>query len=139
MRRGRIVSSGDGKISKRTMIKAHRKLALQDLSGRGHDVGLEVNWNKSKEVKDCKYVKIKVGDGPEAVIKQDHLFTLLMAISPPKQTDKMVGTMATYQGVKNYHTVVNIQAKNDIQKGDLFGVPLTVSVNDVTGGIIVKP
>lgn len=119
------------------MLKGNRKLALQDFSGEGSEVTLEVNWNKY--VKGAEYVKLKVGDGPEAIVKQDHLFMLLMAIAKPKQQEKMVGTMANYQAVRNYRTVVDIIAQANIQKGQRYGVPLTISFNEATGEMRVKP
>lgn len=119
------------------MIKAHRKLSVQDLSNRGHDMSLEINWNR--DVRECQYVKIKLGDGPEAIIKRDHLFEILMMLADEKQQDRIVGNSMTYQKVRNYQTVVNIEARNRIEKGDVFGVPLTISFNEKTNTVSVKP
>ena len=121
------------------MIRGNRKLALQDLSNRGNDVSLEVNWNNSKDIKNCKHIKIKVGDGPEAIIKQDHLFAILMAITPPKKQEIMVGNFMDYQEVRNYHTVIDVQLQKDVQKNEIIGIPLTISINQETGDIKVKP
>ena len=121
------------------MIKGNRKLALQDLSNRGNDVSLEVNWNRSRAVKNCKHIKVKIGDGAEAIISQNHLFALLMAISPPKEQERMVENYMDYQEVRNHQTVVDIKASVDIQKGQIFSVPMTISVNSATGEVRIKP
>ena len=100
---------------------------------------LEVNWNKNPGIGKCQYIRIKLGDGPEAVVKRDHLYELLMLLADDKQQEQMVGNYMTYQRVKNYQTVVNIEARNNIEKGDVFGVPLTISFNEKTNSVSVKP
>jgi len=67
------------------MIREHRKLNVQDLSNRGNDMSVEINWNRNPQVRDCKYVRIKIGNGPEGVVKRDHLFELLMLLADEKQ------------------------------------------------------
>ena len=123
------------------MIQQHRKLSLQDLSGRGNDVSFEVNWNDSKLVKDSKYIRIQVGDSyleQEAIISKEHLFTLLLLLGDDKQQDKLVKSSTYLVPVKNYQTVVNVKCIKDMRKGDVFGLPLTVSVNKSTGKMIIK-
>ena len=102
-------------------------------------MSLEINWNKTKDVQKCQYVRIKLGDGPEAIIKRDHLFEVLMMIADEKQQERIVSNSMTYQKVRNYQTVVNIEARNKIEKGDIFGVPLTISFNEKTNTVSVKP
>lgn len=119
------------------MIKAHRKLSIQDLSNRGNDMSLEVNWNKN--VQKCQHIRIKLGDGPEAVIKRDHLFEALMMMVDDKQQERMVGNYMNYQKVRNYQTVVDIQTRNKLEKGEILSVPLTISFNEKTNTVSVKP
>jgi len=122
------------------MIKGHRKLSIQDLANRGNDVSLEVNWNDTTDIKGCQYIKLQVGlDGEEAVIKRDHLFEVLMLMADEKQQERMVGNYMTYQKVKNYSTTVGIMVKNAVEKGQVVQIPLTISINEKTGEIRVKP
>lgn len=118
------------------MIKEHRKLSLKDFSGRGNDASFEVNWNTTKTVKDCAYIRLKVGDR-EAVVSRDHLWSLLMLITTEDQQEQMIPTLEI--PTKHYSTVVNMQAQADIAKGQIYGVPLTVSVDKRSGAMSIKP
>lgn len=115
------------------MIEERRKLSLHDFSGRGNDIDLEVNWNK--KVKGNKFLKLSI-DGKESVVKHEHLWTILFMLS---EQDKQADMLPTYiQTVKNYSTVVSIKSRSDIRKGDVFTLPLTVSVNS-EGKMSIKP
>ena len=112
----------------------HRKFSLQDIANRGNDVELEVNWNG--KVKDNKYIKLVIG-GKEAIISHDHLWTIIFMLS---KIDKQLDMLPTYeQRIKHYETIVNLVAKNDIRKGDLYGVHLTIAENPKTGQLSIRP
>lgn len=121
------------------MIQGHRRLAVRDLSDRGYDLTFEVNWNKSELVKDCKHIKVKVGSGDEAIISRDELFSLLMLISEEGQQDQLLDPYTDKVPVDNYHTIVEIMAKENVKVGDKIVLPITVSVNRQTGQMLIKP
>lgn len=118
------------------MIKDHRRLALTDFSNRGNEVIFEVNWNSSKRVKDCKHIKLSVGD-KEAIISKDHLWGLLFMISNDEQQEKMIPRVTV--PIKSYNTVIQVMAKQDFRKGQMFNLPISVSVNQLTGQMTIKP
>lgn len=119
------------------MIKENRKLALQDLSGRGNDCSFEVNWNNSKLIEDSKYIRIRINDN-EAVISKNHLFTLLLLLGNKKQQERLVNTSTYMVPVRNYSTVVNVKCTKKMNEGDVFGLPLTVSINKANGKMTIK-
>ena len=121
------------------MIKEHRRLNVQDLSNRGNDMSLEINWNNSKDVKNCKYIRVRLGEGPEAIVKRDHLFELLMLLADDKQQDRMTSNYMTYSRLKNYRTVIDIELQKDKQKGEILAVPLTISIDEEKQTVSVKP
>lgn len=118
------------------MIKEHRRLALTDFSNRGNEVVFEVNWNSAKRVKGCKHIKLSVGD-KEAIISRDHLWGLLFMISEEEQQEKMIPRRVV--PIKSYNTVIQVMAKQDFKKGQLFNLPISVSVNQMTGQMTIKP
>lgn len=121
------------------MISGHRKLALQDLANRGNDVSFEVNWNKTDKVQDCQFIKMRIGNGEEAIVSRDHLYTLMMLFLPTEQQADMIEPFAGRIPVDNYRTIVEVITNRDIKKGEPIVLPLTVSVNQRTGQMSIKP
>lgn len=118
------------------MIKEHRKLSIADLSGEGKDVTLEVNWNRNKIIEECKYIRFQIGE-EESIISRDQLWALLFMISKNKQQEDMIPK--TFTPIKSYSTVIKVIAKKDISKNEPFALPLTVSINEKTGQMSIKP
>ena len=116
------------------MIKEHRKLNLQDLSNRGNDVTMEINWNEG--AKDCKYIKIQMGD-KEAVISKEHLWTLVFMLSDDLQQEKLLPVSQV--PVTNYETILNVMARSDVKKGYPFSLPISISLNHLTNKVTIKP
>lgn len=116
------------------MIQGNRKLSLADLSGRGNDMSLEINWNKL--VGNCKYIRVKMGS-KEAIISKEHLWTLVFMLS---EEDKQVDMLPTVETpVRYYKTVVKILSKHDIKVGQEYSLPITISLNQLDGTVLIKP
>ena len=118
------------------MIKENRKLSIADLSGEGNDVALEVNWNRNKMIEECKYIRFQIGE-EEAIISRDHLWMVLFMISKKKQQEDMNPT--TFSPIKSYPTIINVIAKRDISRNEPYTLPITVSINQRTGQMSIKP
>ena len=117
------------------MIKENRKFSIQDASGRNRGLDIEVNWNYNKSVRDCEHLKISMGD-EEAIVSRDQLWHLVFMLSKDEQQEKMLPYAETL--VRHHQTVINVQAKNDIKKGQIYGIPITIS-QDSNGKLLVKP
>ena len=115
------------------MIREHRRFSIQDTSGRGNDIEMEVNWNK--QVAGNKFIKFQLA-GKEAIISYNHLWTLLFMTANEKQQEDMLPTKT--ERVRIYNTLVDIKAKKDIKKGDTIRIPMSISQNS-KGQLLIKP
>ena len=115
------------------MIKESRKLNVQDMSGKGKDLELLVNW--TSVVKDCKYIQFKIGQ-EKCVIKKEHFLYLSFLIADDAEQDKII--VAELTNVQNRNTIITIQATKDIKKGEELNIPVTISTNPKTGEVQLK-
>ena len=116
-----------------TMIIEHRRYSLQDISGRGNDIDVELNWNKN--VDKNRYIKFQLGN-KESIISYEHLWTILFSLATDDKQEKMLPVVM--QTVKNYSTMVQVKAKNNIVKNQIFEIPMSISV-DKFGRLLIKP
>ena len=116
------------------MTKDHRKFSVQDLSNKGNDITLEVNWNK--KVKDNQFLKFKIAD-KEAIISYNHLWTILfITANDEQQQEKMLPTKL--EMVRTYNTIVDIKAKKNIKANETIRIPMSVTI-DSKGQLRIKP
>ena len=115
------------------MIKESRKLNVQDMSGKGKDLELLVNWNSV--VKDCKYIQFKIGK-EKCVIKKEHFLYLSFLIADESEQDKII--VAELTNVQNRNTMLSVTTTRDIKKGESLNIPVTISTNPKTGEVQLK-
>ena len=116
------------------MIKGHEKIRLPD-ENKEHDLVLEVNWNpKDKKSNECKLIRVTHPDGKESVIRKEHFMAALFAIGNEEEQRKMIP--AVKRTSRWYETVVSVEAKKDIAKGDKITFPIKLTLPTVEEEVI---
>lgn len=115
-------------------ITERRKFAMADVSGRGGEATIEVNWNKL--VKQKGFVKIKIRD-EEVVLSREHLYAILFIVGSAEEQEKMISPFLKKTQVKKYFKMIGITATKNIQKGELLNVPLEFTLNPDTNQVII--
>ena len=115
-------------------MSERRKFAMADVSGRGGDVTVEVNWNKL--VKNKGFVRIAI-DGKEAVLSREHLYAVLFIIGSAAEQEKMISPFLKKTQVTKYQKVIGITAQRDVKKGEFLNVPLEFTYNPESHNIII--
>lgn len=111
------------------MLKTHEIIRIPD-ENRLHDLQLEVNWSpKDKATNECKFIRVHFPDGKVGTIKKEHLNAALFAFGTAEEQRKMVPQ--TTKRVKWYETVVSVQAKKDIRKGEAITFPIKITLPSV--------
>jgi len=97
------------------MLKEHEKLQLKTLEGQ--ILGAEVNYNDSKEVKDCQIVKFDL-KGETFRLKRDDLVNFLMTIGSQDDMKNLLPVKRTK--VKTYETELwfEFRAAKAYEKGE---------------------
>ena len=107
---------------------------MADVSGRGGEATIEVNWNKL--VKHKGYIKIGI-DGKEAVLSREHLYAILFIVGSAEEQEKMISPFLKKTHVTKYTKVVGITTTKDIKKGETINVPLEFTLNPETEQIVI--
>ena len=107
------------------MLVGFEKLRISD-QNKTNDFFLEVNWIKNKDVNECKLLRFIFPNGDEAYVKKEHFMALLFALGSEDEQRKMIPQ--TVQRVRWYETVVSVQAKKDIRKGERIVFPIKLSL-----------
>lgn len=115
-------------------ISERRKFAMADLSGRGKEASIEVNWNKL--VKNKGFIKISIGD-EEAVLSREHLYAILFIIGSAAEQEKMISPFLKKTRVTKYQKLIGITASKDIKRGEFLNVPLEFTFNPENHSIVI--
>ena len=105
------------------MIDGNQKFRIPDSGGKNH-IEAEVNWDESQ--KRCEMIKLTFHDGKKAFVKRDDLSHILFAIGD-KET-QMALTPQKISTVHHFRTVLGIEAKKDIKKGEMVNFPIELPV-----------
>lgn len=117
-----------GRLSERKM------LALGDVSGRGEEVVVEVNWNSL--VKKKGYIKISIGD-KEAVVDRDQLWSILFMLGSAEEQEALVDPFLKKTRVTKFFKMIGITTTRDIRKGEMINVPLEFTLNPSDNSVII--
>lgn len=111
-----------------------RKFSMLDVTGRGGEVAIEVNWNKL--VRKKGYIKLTIGD-EEVVISREHLYAILFMIGSAEEQEKMVSPFVKETIVTKFFKLIGVTAMEDIKKGDTLNVPLEFTLNPETNQVTI--
>lgn len=118
------------------MIKGHEKLRVPD-EAKGRDFIFEVNWNtKDSKTNECKKIRITHPDGGVSVIKREHLMAVLFAIGTEEQQRDL--TPKVVNRSRWYETVISVEAKKDIKKGEKLTFPLKITLPTFSEEVIAE-
>lgn len=108
------------------MLKTHEKLRIPD-ENKANDLIFEVNWApKDAKSNECKLIRVHYPDGKTAVIKREHILSVIFAFSPPDEQSKLVPVKLSQ--TRWYETTIGITAKKDIRKGEKIVFPLKLTL-----------
>jgi len=101
----------------------YREYDLKDQRGRNH-LKLTSDWNHKDDVTD-RMIRIKMGD-KEALVDYNHLWSLVFLIS---REEEQVNLIPVQTGrVRMIEKMVEIEAQNDIKKGDKIRTRIEFSI-----------
>lgn len=116
------------------MIKHYEKFRLED-ENKNNEFFAEVNWDvKDKKTNDSKLIRFTFPDGTTSVVRRDILNSIMFAIGTPEQQQNMIPQ--TISKVRWYETVLNVQAKKDIRKGESVVFPVKLSLPPIEEEIL---
>lgn len=115
-------------------LQERRMVALGDVSGRGEEVIVEVNWNSL--VKKKGYIKISLG-GKEAVVDRDQLWSILFMLGSAEEQEKLVEPWMKQTRVTKFFKVIGVTTTRDIRKGEMINVPLEFTLNPETNKVVI--
>lgn len=115
-------------------LKERRRLALEDISGRGAGVEFEINWNSFSRRKGCILLSI---DGKEAVIDRDQLWSIMFILGSAEEQEKLVSPFMRQTKVSKFFKMIGITASRDIKRGEFINVPLEFTLNPETNRVVV--
>ena len=116
------------------MIKTYEKFRIIDVNKQDTGIHLEVNWDvKDKKTNECKMVRFLIGD-KEFIVSRDELNSLLFLMGTPQQQMDLLPIRK--QTTRWYETVVSVEAKSDIRKGEKITFPLKITLPTVEEEVI---
>ncbi len=107
------------------MIEEPRQFELPDMSGRGNNIILAVNWSKDSKVKNCRAIRIKMGK-QESIIDKEHLNSMLFIFGNEEEQRKLLPQKVLK--TKHIKKVVEVTAKKDIKKGEKIVFPISFTM-----------
>jgi len=111
-----------------------RKFSMADVSGRGGEAVIEVNWNKL--VKQKGFIKLTIGE-EEIVLSREHLYAILFIVGSAAEQEKMISPFLKKTLVTKYTKIIGITATKDVKKGEFLNVPLEFTLNPETRQVII--
>ena len=111
-----------------------RKFAMADVSGRGKEVVMEVNWNSLAKRKG--FIKIEI-EGKEVVVSREHLWAILFMFGSAEEQGKMSEPFLKRTQVTKFFKIIGITATQDVKKGTLLNVPLEFTLNQNDNSVII--
>ena len=115
-------------------ISERRKFAMADVSGRGGEVFVEVNWNE--HVKKNGFIRFTI-DGKSAVISREHLYGMLFILGSAAEQEKMVAPFMKKTKVQKYTKMVGITTGKALGKGEMVNVLLEFTLNPETNVVTI--
>ena len=115
-------------------ISERRKFSMADLSGRGKEANIEVNWNKL--VRNKGFIKMSIGE-EEVVLSREHLYAILFIIGSAAEQEKMISPFLKKTRVTKYQKLIGITASKDIKRGEFLNVPLEFTYNPENHQIVI--
>ncbi len=106
------------------MLKEPRQIGMADFSNKHDVVELTINW--SDAVKDCEYIKIKIGK-EEAVLRREHLMGFMFMIGTSEDQRALIPSKI--EEVKMLERLIGITATKDIHKGEKINVRVSIPVS----------
>lgn len=108
------------------MIKTHQKFRLPD-ENKKKEFLMEVNWDPSdSSTNECKYIKVIAPNGDMSLVKRDHLHGIFFVMANSEQQRQMIPQTITRS--RWYETIVSVQAKKDIRKGEQITFPIKLTL-----------
>lgn len=104
------------------MIETHEILSIAD---GGEVLKMEVNWNPDDpKTNKCQQIKFIHHDGKVSYVDRDHLIAAIFTIGTEDQQSKLVPH--AIQEIRNYETILGINANKDIKKGEKINVRVRI-------------
>lgn len=124
----------DDEYLNHSRLSERRKFAMSDVSGRGSEVVMEVNWNGL--VRKKGYIKISIC-GQEAVVSREHLWSILFMFGSAEEQEKMASPFMRKTNVTKFYKMIGVTATQDVRKGELLNVPLEFTLNKNDNSVII--
>jgi len=115
-------------------LSERRKFGIADVSGKGADVSVEVNWNSIAKRKG--YVKISI-NGEDCVVSREHLYSILFMLGSAEEQEKMASPFVKQMSVLKFFKVIGVTTVKDIKKGEMVNVPLEFTFNPADQSIVL--
>ncbi len=107
------------------MITNHAKARFVD-ENKTSEFFAEVNWKKDPKTRDAQLIRFTFPDGKSAIIKKEALLSFLFTLGTGEEQRKIIPQLITRS--RHYETVVSVEAKHDIKKGEKLTFPLSLSL-----------
>jgi len=118
------------------MIENYQKFVLEDQNKKNNLI-IEVNWNpEDEDTNECKVLKLTYPDGKQAYIKKEYFNAFLFVIGSKEEQRKMIPQRI--RSVREYQTILGIEAKKDISKGERINVLVTIPLPAIVEEIIAE-
>lgn len=118
------------------MIKGHETFRIPDES-KLNEMLWEVNWNpKDPKTNECKMIRVTFPDGKVSMVKKEHMLAALFAIGSAEEQRNI--TPKIERRSRHYETVISVQAKKDIRRGESITFPLKLTLPTVDEEIIAE-
>lgn len=108
------------------MLEEYSRAKIYDIEGRDTKASLEVNWNVNDGATNkCQALRFTFPDGSQHYISKKQFLSFLWTIGAAEEQRRMV-----VQNIERVHwreTVLGIEAKKDIRKGERINVPIKIS------------
>jgi len=107
------------------MIDTYEKFAIPD-EKNGKEIIIEVNWEDNPQTDQCKVLKLTLPKEKVVYVKKEFLNAMLFAVGNSEEQRKMIPQRVRHN--RHYETVVSVQAKTDIRKGEKITFPIKISL-----------
>lgn len=115
-------------------LSERRKFGIADVSGKGAEVSVEVNWNSIAKRKG--YVKISI-NGEDCVVSREHLYSILFMLGSAEEQEKMAAPFMKQTSVLKFFKMIGVTTVKDLKKGEMVNVPLEFTFNPIDKTMVV--